>query len=97
MDTIAQIKHYLHGNFKIKDLGHLKFFLGLEVARSKAGIHLCQRKYALDILSECSLLAAKPLSTPMQKNTKLPTADGTPLPDPATYRRLVGQLIYLNY
>lgn len=70
LDEISKIKAFLDLNFKIKDLGYLKFFLGLEIARSKSGIHLCQRKYALEILSDCGLLAAKPLSTSMVKGTR---------------------------
>lgn len=70
LDEISKIKAFLDLNFKIKDLGYLKFFLGLEIARSKSGIHMCQRKYALEILSDCGLLAPKPLSTPMVKGTR---------------------------
>ena len=39
----------------MKDLGALKYFLGVEVARNPEGIFLCQRKYVLDILSEAGL------------------------------------------
>ncbi|RZC01797.1 Retrovirus-related Pol polyprotein from transposon RE2 [Glycine soja] len=52
---INQITSLLDVVFKIKDLGNLKFFLGIEVARSPQGIHLCQRKYTLDILSDSGI------------------------------------------
>jgi len=45
---IGIIKGLLNDSFKIKDLGELKYFIGLEVVRFKKGIHLCQRKYVLD-------------------------------------------------
>ncbi|KAL0373399.1 UNVERIFIED_CONTAM: Retrovirus-related Pol polyprotein from transposon TNT 1-94 [Sesamum radiatum] len=39
---IQEVKVYLNKNFGIKDLGPLKYFLGIEVARSPQGIVLSQ-------------------------------------------------------
>jgi len=50
LTNIEQIKSCLDNTFNIKNLGELKYFLDFEDARTKEGIYLCQRKYALDIL-----------------------------------------------
>jgi len=46
-EEIDRIKQALTKTFKIKDLGDLRYFLGLDVAKSKKGIMMNQRKYAL--------------------------------------------------
>jgi len=51
-DEIFSLQQYLAFEFEMKKLGNLKYFLGIEVARSKHGIFLCQRKYIIDLLSE---------------------------------------------
>ena len=94
--AIADFKAYLSDCFHMKDLGKLKYFLGIEVARNSRGIFLCQRKYALDILTETGLLGSKPASVPMEENHRLGLASDPLMPDPARYRRLVGRLIYLT-
>jgi hypothetical protein len=57
-EGIKALKQHLFQNFQTKDLGPLRYFLGIEVAQSKSGIAISQRKYALDIilrLKICSL------------------------------------------
>ena len=65
------MKRYLQNPFQTKDLGKVRYFLGIEVAQSKEGISLFQRKYVLDILEETGLLGSKPMETPMGPNVKL--------------------------
>ena len=55
-----------------------------------------QRKYALEILEETSMLDCKPVDTPMDPNVKLMPGQGEPLRDPGRYRRLVRKLNYLT-
>uniref|UniRef100_A0A0V0IWV1 Putative ovule protein n=1 Tax=Solanum chacoense TaxID=4108 RepID=A0A0V0IWV1_SOLCH len=102
---IQELKDSLHSRFKMKDLGVLKFFLGIEIMRSKSGILLNQRKYALELISDTGLSGAKPVNTPLETNVKLTTVEydeltGTTadpiLKDITGYQRLVGRLLYLT-
>ena len=56
VQSIRELKVNLGKVFDIKDLGPLKSFLGIEVARSKKGIYISKRKYALDLLRETGKL-----------------------------------------
>ncbi|CAD6271158.1 unnamed protein product [Miscanthus lutarioriparius] len=49
---IARLKENLSKEFEVKDLGQLRYFLGIEIARSARGIVLSQRKYVLDLLND---------------------------------------------
>lgn len=103
---IAETKLVLQTNFKIKDLGHLRFFLGIEFARNSTGIVMHQRKYVLELISDLGLSGTKPVHSPMELNVKFTTVafdkhigittSDPPLQDPSGYQRLIGRLIYLT-
>lgn len=92
------MKQYLSHFFNIKDLGKLKYFLGIEFSHSSKGIYVGQRKYALDLLESTNYLNAKPSSmqackTPMIDDTQHGNQE---LKDFLIYRKIVGELVYLT-
>ncbi|KAL9858133.1 putative RNA-directed DNA polymerase [Arabidopsis thaliana] len=92
----TQLTEALKQSFKLRELGLLKYFLGLEIARNDSGISICQRKYALELLTSSGMLGCKPSSVPMIPNQKLLKTDGELLEDKELYRCLVGRLMYLT-
>lgn len=56
LEEIAKLQKQLATEFEMKNLGGLKYFLGIEVARPRQGIFLSQQKYTLDLLYEVGLL-----------------------------------------
>ncbi|RVW24406.1 Retrovirus-related Pol polyprotein from transposon RE1 [Vitis vinifera] len=97
MEELQNLKKYLSEEFEVKDLGNLKYFLGMEVARSRKGIIVSQRKYILDLLKETGMLGCKPIDAPMDSQKKLGIEkESTPV-DRRRYQRLVGHLIYLSH
>ncbi|XP_015572802.2 uncharacterized mitochondrial protein AtMg00810-like [Ricinus communis] len=69
---------------------------GLEIARSRFGISICQRKYVLELLEEFGHLGTKPSSIPIEVNHKLAHTDENLLKNPTEYRKLVGKLLHLT-
>ncbi len=95
-EKIARLKTLLAQEFEIKDLGKLRYFLGIEVARSDKGIFISQRKYILDFLEESGMLGCKPADTPIETNHKLQVGFDNSV-DIRIYQRLVGRLISLSH
>ncbi|KAK8923598.1 hypothetical protein KSP39_PZI019101 [Platanthera zijinensis] len=96
---IQQIKEQLNSAFQTKDLGNLRYFLGLEVARLSDDLVLSQRKYCMDLLHDAGYSGCKPAETPMDANHKLSAHSSDSdklLTNPKYYRCLVGKLIYLT-
>nr|GEY46798.1 ribonuclease H-like domain-containing protein [Tanacetum cinerariifolium] len=96
---VEKLKDRLKSKFMIKDLGVLKYFLGIEILSTDFGLCLSQRKYCLELLHEFGLLGAKPMNTSIEQKVSIAfeSSSKDPLLDNITeYQKLVGKLIYLT-
>lgn len=72
---ILETNTCIQSSFKINDLGELRYFLGIEFSRSKEGIVMHHRKYALELILDMGLAGAKSVSAPLELNLKLTSSD----------------------
>ncbi len=93
---ISDLKKLLKQKFEMKDLGELRYFLGIEVIRSLKGIWLLQRQYALNKLFEYGMIGCKPISIPLEQNVKLSADEGNLMEDTTMYKHIMGSLIYMT-
>ncbi|WZY94078.1 hypothetical protein YC2023_066407 [Brassica napus] len=97
---IQATKEFLKSVFDIKDLGEMKYFLGIEICRSKEGLFMSQRKYTMDMLKETDVLGGKIAKTPLEEGYKVlregEVEENQLFEDAKLYRRMVGKLIYLT-
>lgn len=97
---IEKVKMFLRSKFKIKDMGMLKFFLGIEVIKTSNGVCLSQRKYTLELLHEFGLLGCKPANTTLDLSTSVSNfgcdKNDVLLSNITGYQQLIGKLIYLT-
>eukprot|EP00253_Pinus_taeda_P006403 PITA_06403 len=63
-NLINHVKSNLKKKFEMTRLGHLHYFLGLQVLQSKEGISLSQSKYACDLLRHFHMEDYKPVPSP---------------------------------
>ncbi|XP_019253993.1 PREDICTED: uncharacterized protein LOC109232702 [Nicotiana attenuata] len=96
IQKLTDLKQFLDQEFKIKDLGNLSYFLGMEVLREPSGLILCQRKFILDLLTKFDCFGLSHVSSPLDSSSKLHTCVGPPISDPLLYRRLLGKLNFLT-
>ncbi|GJZ64969.1 uncharacterized mitochondrial protein-like protein [Tanacetum coccineum] len=93
---IESLKLELAHRFVLKDLGLLRYFLGIEVASSPKGYILSQSKYIGDLLDRARITDKMVEDIPINAKAKYTPTDGDPLPDPCLYRTIVGSLVYLT-
>lgn len=65
LHALSDFKSHLHELFTIKDLGPVKYFLGMKFSRSEEGIYLSQRKYVIDLFTDSGMIRCKPMNTPL--------------------------------
>ena len=96
LSGIQELNNFLSQQFEMKDLGHLSYFLGLEIINSTVGLYITQAKYASELLSRAGLIDSKTVDIPVKLNAHLTPSRGKPLSNPSLYKHLVGSLVYLT-
>jgi len=95
---ISSTKRKLSARFRMKDLGIMKRFLGLDISRnSKGDVILSQEHYLERVLHRFGMQDAKPAPTPMPSNFKQRKRDYDPNnvepeADQELYREIIGSL-----
>jgi hypothetical protein len=95
MKNIDRFKKEMVVVFRMRDLGLLTYYLGIEVQQNGKGISLCQESYAKKILEKVRLLGCNSSQVPMQPKLKLKKESELQRVDATEYRSLVGSLRYL--
>ncbi|XP_018623156.1 uncharacterized mitochondrial protein AtMg00810-like [Nicotiana tomentosiformis] len=93
---ILALKEFLDGHFKIKDLGTLNYFLGIEVSYFPSGLLLHQHKFISDLLLEYHCSEVAPVVSPLDLTQKLKAGVGDLLPKPEQFRSLIGFFQHLS-
>ncbi|XP_050909387.1 secreted RxLR effector protein 161-like [Lathyrus oleraceus] len=77
------------------NLGVMNYFLGIEFHKSKVGLLMHQRRYALDISKKCDMEHCNASITPCEARVQLSKSDEEEDVNPTLYRSLIGSLQYL--
>lgn len=95
---IDEVRDFLNTKFEIKDLGDVRYCLGLEFERGANEMKICQTGYINEVLERFGMSECRPVSTPMEPGTKLQKEDekSDEKAESFPYRQLVGALMYLS-
>lgn len=93
---IDELKQTLHVAFTIKDLGHQDFSWELKQLGVKLAQFFVSGNISQIFSKNAGLLGCKPFFTPLPTGLVLSQGIDVVLDEPDVYRRLVGQLFYLN-
>lgn len=94
---IDTITNALKKEFPMTDMGRLNYFLGVKAEYNKAGILLTQQHYAREIIERAGMADCKPISTPVDVNSKLSADASDQIKNATEYRSLAGGLQYLTF
>ncbi|CAM8965989.1 unnamed protein product [Rhodiola kirilowii] len=91
-----EFKCSMNREFEMTDLGEMRYFLGVEVRQNSKGIHLCQSKYAKEVLERFNMWNCNAAKNPIVPGTKLSREGDDSKVDSTIYKQLVGCLMYLT-
>ncbi|KAJ9559520.1 hypothetical protein OSB04_004680 [Centaurea solstitialis] len=95
LDLIEEFKISMKSEFEMSDMGEMHYFLGVQVVQTEMGIHICQKKYAREILTRFNMEDCNSVKNPIVPGCKLIKDDQSGFVDVGLYRQMVGCIMYL--
>ena len=95
MNTLMSVKRNLGVRFKMKDLGRLSWFFGLEFNCEDGVIMMNQSQFIKRVLKKFNMEKCKPRSLPCETGTNKISEDESEPADVRLYREIVGSLVYI--
>nr|XP_016462436.1 PREDICTED: uncharacterized mitochondrial protein AtMg00810-like [Nicotiana tabacum] len=89
---INDLRIFSNGQFKIKDLGLLNYFMRIELLSVDSGVLFHQKKFISELVAKYECSDASVVSSPLELCVKLKYDVGILLPNPESYRSLVENL-----
>ena len=99
LKLLEQVKGMLSKKFKMKDLGEVSYYLGMQVSRNDKGIFVSQQRYIEVMLEKYGLSDANPVETPLPHkfNVHAHDVDRVVSGDKVKeYQSMVGSLMYAS-
>ena len=93
--AVESVKETLTNKFKMKDLGQVSLFLGIEFGTEIGQVTMSQEKYIAKILDRFGMQDCKPRATPCELNPQVTESDPLNESELKLYRQIVGALIYV--
>ncbi|KAL9308237.1 putative RNA-directed DNA polymerase [Arabidopsis thaliana] len=94
--ALSNLLDELNKQFRMKDMGKLHYFLGIQAHYHSGGRFLSQQKYAEDLLITASMADCAPMPTPLPLQlNKVPDQDEQ-FSDQRYFGSLAGKLQYLT-
>ena len=95
-DLLNSLLSSLNKDFRMKDMGMLYYFLGIQAHYHSEGLFLHQEKYALDLLVAAGMADCAPMPTPLHLQLDKVPGKHEIFSDPTYFRSLAGKLQYLT-
>ncbi|CAB4043194.1 Hypothetical predicted protein, partial [Paramuricea clavata] len=96
-EKIAKVKESIAERFQVKDMGELKYILGLQVIQEDGKVWIGQPTYTASIIKKYGMENCKPVETPVDLSSKLVSAmEDSELFNKEEYQSAVGSLLYLS-
>ena len=94
MNAIGHVKELLHSNYKMKDLGAVSTFLGMEIRQTSAAVHVKLNRYLTGVLADFSMSDCNPVATPLASGTDFVPREALSDADVTRFRSMVGKILF---